>query len=146
MYSETSTAANQKNYRIEEIALDEQNLDEAIEMLIPVVHFNKNLYTMFGIPFLIKIVEGEPFSDVKERIQKKLGLSNREWDKYKLAQIKDKNVVLVENDTDKITLEKYRVTGDEGFRAYLGLEHVNKSAQYPSSKLNFFEKSIKIYN
>ena len=146
MYSETSTAANQKNYRIEEIALDEQNLDETTEMLIPVVHFNKNLYTTFGIPFLIKIVEGEPFSDVKERIQKKLGLSNREWDKYKLAQIKDKNAVLVENDADKILLEKYRVTGDEGFRSYLGLEHVNKNVQYQASKLNFFEKSIKIYN
>lgn len=71
---------NQKTYRIEEIPRDEINLPED-ELLIPVSHFYKDVYNAFGIPFYIKIKQGEQFAAVKERLQKKLGVSDKEWEK-----------------------------------------------------------------
>lgn len=43
-----------KLYRIEEIPLDEVNLAEG-EMLVPVAHFHKEVFSTFGIPFFFKI-------------------------------------------------------------------------------------------
>lgn len=43
-----------KLYRIEEIPNDELNLAED-EMLVPVAHFHKDIFSTFGIPFFFKI-------------------------------------------------------------------------------------------
>jgi len=40
--------------RIEEIPRDEVNLADD-EMLIPVAHFHKDIFSSFGIPFFIKV-------------------------------------------------------------------------------------------
>lgn len=49
-------ANSNKSFRLEEVPLDEQELKEG-EILVPVAHFNKEIYTTFGSPFLIKIVQ-----------------------------------------------------------------------------------------
>lgn len=43
-------------YRVEEIPKDEMVLGEN-ELLVPVNHFSKEVYSTFGTPFLIKIVQ-----------------------------------------------------------------------------------------
>ena len=43
-----------KIYRIEEIPKDELNLSED-EILVPVAHFHKDIFSTFGIPFFFKI-------------------------------------------------------------------------------------------
>lgn len=43
-----------RSYRIEEIPKDELNLADD-EMLVPVAHFHKDIYSTFGIPFYFKI-------------------------------------------------------------------------------------------
>lgn len=43
-----------KIYRIEEIPKDEIDLQED-EMLLPVAHFHKEIFSTFGIPFFLKI-------------------------------------------------------------------------------------------
>lgn len=43
-------------YRVEEIPKDEMELNEN-ELLVPVNHFSKEIYSTFGTPFLIKIIE-----------------------------------------------------------------------------------------
>lgn len=138
----TSTTS-QKFLRIEEIPIDEMNIDDQIEALVPVIHFYKNLFTTFGVPLLIKICDQETYKDVKNRIQKKLNISQYEWEKYKLAIIQNKSAQPVD-DNEKVTIERFQSSEGEQ-RCFLGLDHPNKS-QYPSSKLNIFEKSIKIYN
>lgn len=67
-------------YRFEEIPRDELHLAED-EMLIPVSHFYKNVLDVFGIPFFVKIKQGEPFGAWKDRIQNKLGIPDKEWEK-----------------------------------------------------------------
>lgn len=54
MFGRINIVCVPKLYRIEEVPKDEVNLDED-EMLIPVAHFQKDIYTTFGIPFLLKI-------------------------------------------------------------------------------------------
>ena len=54
-------------FRVEEIPKDELELNDD-ELLIPVAHFSKEIYSGFGIPFLLKAKEGELFSQVKGRI------------------------------------------------------------------------------
>lgn len=51
-------------FRVEEIPKDELEIGDD-ELLIPVAHFSKEIYSGFGIPFLLKVREGEPFSQVK---------------------------------------------------------------------------------
>lgn len=46
--------ASIKVYRIEEIPKDEVELQDD-EMLLPVAHFQKEMYATFGIPFFLKI-------------------------------------------------------------------------------------------
>lgn len=79
--------ANQKMFRIEEIPADELTILED-EMLIPVAHFYKDIYNAFGIPFFIKAKQGEPFIVLKDRIQKRLNISNKEFEKVSKNTIK----------------------------------------------------------
>ena len=51
-------------FRVEEVPKDELDLKDD-ELLIPVAHFSKEIYSGFGIPFLLKAKEGELFSQVK---------------------------------------------------------------------------------
>lgn len=74
---------NQKVYRIEEVPRDEANLLED-ELLIPVSHFFKDVFNLFGIPFYVKTKQGEPFAALKERIQKKCCVSDKEWEKVSI--------------------------------------------------------------
>lgn len=53
-----------KVYRIEEVPRDEMLLAED-EMLVSCAHFHKEVFSTFGIPFLIKVKQGEPFNKVK---------------------------------------------------------------------------------
>ncbi|CAB0042541.1 unnamed protein product, partial [Trichogramma brassicae] len=51
---ETLATNSSKIYRIEEVPSDELNLLED-EMLVPVAHFYKDVFSTFGIPFLFKM-------------------------------------------------------------------------------------------
>lgn len=51
---ETLNTNGSRQYRIEEIPNEEVNLSED-ELLVPVAHFYKDVYSTFGIPFLFKI-------------------------------------------------------------------------------------------
>ena len=69
-----------KTYRIEEIPRDQVDLSPD-ELLVPVAHFNKEIFSTFGVPFFLKIRNGEPFEQVKLRIQQKLEVPDKEFEK-----------------------------------------------------------------
>ena len=48
------TQGGTRTYRVEEVPSDEYSLPDD-EVLIPVAHFQKEIYQTFGIPFLLKI-------------------------------------------------------------------------------------------
>ena len=63
-----------KSYRLEEIPKDQEELQEG-EILVPVAHFSKEIFSTFGSPFLILLVQGDTVGSVKQKIQEKLGVS-----------------------------------------------------------------------
>ncbi|GIY89443.1 ubiquitin carboxyl-terminal hydrolase 7 [Caerostris extrusa] len=78
--------AGTKSLRIEEIPNGELEIADD-ELLIPVAHFQKEVFSTFGVPFLLKIKHKEHFLKVKERIQKKLEVPDKEFERYKFAII-----------------------------------------------------------
>lgn len=140
--------AGTKTFRIEEIPKDELHIGDE-EALIPVAHFNKEIFTTFGIPFLLKIKQGEPFSKVKERIQKKLDVPDKEFEKYKFAIIVMGRAQYIHDDPEFIVdISSFHPHSGQGNamppRPWLGLEHINKAPK--RSRYNYLEKPIKIHN
>jgi MFS superfamily sulfate permease-like transporter len=91
---------------------------------VAVIHFHKN-FTTFGTPLLIKLCDQETFKDVKNRIQKKLNISQYEWEKYKLAIVQNKTINPVD-DNEKVALDKFQST-EEDQRCILGLHHTSNN-------------------
>lgn len=56
-------------------------------LFIAIVVFLQETYSLYGIPFLVKIKDGEPFTDLRERIRKKLDLQEKEYDKVLTVHI-----------------------------------------------------------
>ncbi|XP_018373851.1 PREDICTED: ubiquitin carboxyl-terminal hydrolase 7 isoform X4 [Trachymyrmex cornetzi] len=135
-----------KLYRIEEIPLDEVNLAEG-EMLVPVAHFHKEVFSTFGIPFFFKIKHGEPFPKMKDRLLKKLGVQEKEFEKFAVVTM-GKPQFIIDSPDSCIKIEdflpRYTSQSTAPHRPWLGLEHVNKAPK--RSRINYLEKAIKIYN
>lgn len=139
-----STGSNtHKAYRIEEIPKDELVLAED-EILVSVAHFHKVIFTTFGVPFFVKVKNGELFAKVKERILKKLGGQEKEFEKIKFAVVlRNKEVVFVDENEYTFNIEDFTYQAG-GLQSWIGLEHVNKATR--RSRFNYLEKAIKIYN
>ncbi|XP_074095534.1 ubiquitin carboxyl-terminal hydrolase 7-like isoform X1 [Cotesia typhae] len=142
---ESLTTIGTKAYRIEEIPKDEVNLADD-EMLVPVAHFHKDVFSPFGIPFMFKIKHGEPFTKVKDRLLKKLGVQEKEFEKFKFAIVSMGKPQFITEEADYyINLAEFRTTSSQALqRPWLGLDHVNKAPKRP--RINYLEKAIKIYN
>lgn len=144
-----SSQGSTKSYRIEEIPLDEVNLSSN-ETLIPVAHFQKEVFSTFGVPFLLKIKQNEPFSAVKERVQKKLDIPDKEFEKYKFAVVVMGRVEHIsdEDQNIRVDLDIFKPHAIQGAnmqaRPWLGLDHVNKTPK--RTRYNYLEKAIKIHN
>ncbi|XP_022916946.1 ubiquitin carboxyl-terminal hydrolase 7 isoform X1 [Onthophagus taurus] len=133
-----------KIYRIEEVPRDELHMGDD-EMLIPCAHFHKEAFSTFGAPFLIRIKQGEPFARVKERIQKKLALPEKDFEKIKFAIITMNQPQFIRDDEYVVNLSEFKWNAAQpAGRPWLGLEHVNKAPK--RARFNYLEKAIKIYN
>lgn len=66
--------------RVEEVPADQMKVADN-EVLLPVSHYEKEPSKMFGTPFLIRVVDEEPFSAIKQRVKEALEVSDREFEK-----------------------------------------------------------------
>ena len=76
---ECLSPATSRMFRIEEIPLDQVDIDKENEMLITVAHFYKEVFGTLGIPFLLRIHQGEHFREVMKRIQSLLDIQEKEF-------------------------------------------------------------------
>ncbi|KAK2192630.1 hypothetical protein NP493_27g01010 [Ridgeia piscesae] len=137
-----------KVYRIEEVPVDEVDIKED-EALVPVAHFQKEIFSTFGTPFMIKMKQGEPFAQVKERIQHKLDIPEKDFEKFKFALVTmGKHTYLPEDSDFTVDLAEFRPRPLQGSgmqtNPWLGLDHVNKAPK--RSRYSYLEKAIKIHN
>lgn len=143
---ETLTCASTKSFRVEEVPRDQEQVGEN-EVLVPVVHFQKEIYSTFGHPFYLKLMEGERFESVKDKIQKHLDVPDKEFEKYRIAVIamgRAKYLDDVEQDSVRIRDFLNAGQGGNNTKPYIGLEHINKMSK--RARYNYMEKAIKIYN
>lgn len=151
---ETLSTNGSKIYRIEEIPKDELSLSED-EILVPVAHFHKDVFSTFGIPFFFKIKHGEPFLKMKERLFKRLGVQEKEFEKFKFAVVTANKAHFINDSPDYcMDMADFKSHQNQIFpltnagaapqKPWLGLEHVNKAPK--RSRINYLEKAIKIYN
>lgn len=145
-----NSAGTTKSLRIEEIPKEESSLVDD-ESLIHVAHFHKEVFSTFGVPFLLKIKNNENFSTVKDRIQKKLDVPDKEFEKYKFAVIVMGKLEYISDDDQNLKVDLSQFLphslsgGNLQARPWLGLDHVNKTPKR-SRVGNYLEKSIKIHN
>lgn len=82
---DNTQASGNKYYRVEQILPEEFSLinnlnsNNGQDYLLPIAHFSKEIYATFGSPFLLKVKLGEPFKDIKLRIQRKLDINDKEF-------------------------------------------------------------------
>ncbi|ODN03308.1 Ubiquitin carboxyl-terminal hydrolase 7 [Orchesella cincta] len=142
----TNNNSPNRYYRAEEIP-DEEKTIGPNEVLVQVAHFHKEARSTFGIPFLIKVRYGETWSAVKQKIQNRLGVNEKDWAKIKVALVSQGTPVFLEKDEDETAVKP------EHFQSYsqaysgkpwLGVDHVNKAPK--RSRYSTLEKAIKIYN
>ncbi|XP_072029469.1 ubiquitin carboxyl-terminal hydrolase 7-like isoform X3 [Amphiura filiformis] len=136
-----------KTYRIEEVPLDHGSLGED-EMLVCVAHFQKELFCTFGTPFLLRIKDGEAFTDVKERVRDQLDTSEKEMEKIKFAIVVMGRQSYIPEETEyHVDLKDFQPQthsgGTQQPRPWLGLDHPNKNKR---PRYNYLEKPIKILN
>ncbi|KAI8455154.1 ubiquitin thiolesterase [Phakopsora pachyrhizi] len=108
----------------EEVQQDELiHCDEKEGKIIDVYHFQKELTRHHGIPFKFLIKPGEAFTETKERLRQRLGLTEKEIIKMKfsIAQFNTYTKPSYILDTDTIFDHKWS-KGD-----LLGIDHLDKS-------------------
>jgi ubiquitin carboxyl-terminal hydrolase 7 len=67
--------------RVEPVPHDQQHVEPSKEMLICVAHFNKDVMSTFGVPFIMKIKHGEQYSAIRDRVRKMLQVNEKDFDK-----------------------------------------------------------------
>uniref|UniRef100_A0A671PP48 Ubiquitin carboxyl-terminal hydrolase 7 n=1 Tax=Sinocyclocheilus anshuiensis TaxID=1608454 RepID=A0A671PP48_9TELE len=139
---ECLSPAASRTFRIEEIPLDQVDLDKENEMLIPVAHFHKEVFGTFGIPFLLKIRQGEPFREVMKRIQSMLDIQEKEFEKVRSFAISiSRHCVYVCANLAVCCPFSGNMSHP---RPWLGLDHFNKAPK--RGRYTYLEKAIKIHN
>ncbi|EEC01240.1 ubiquitin carboxyl-terminal hydrolase, putative [Ixodes scapularis] len=92
--------------------------------------------------------EREPFTKVKDRIQKKLDIPDKEFEKYKFAIVVMGRAQFIEDADYVVNLQDFMAQPPQGAamhpRPWLGIEHINKAPK--RSRYNYLEKAIKIHN
>ncbi len=129
--------------RVEEIPLDEENLQQG-DVIINAAHFNKDPTDTFGVPFTVRVRNGELYSEVKKRIREKLEVaSEKEFDAWNFILVSRPRSISIPND-EGVLVDTSIFSRDAGSvpRPWLGVEHKPpKRPRYAHS-----EKSIKIHN
>ncbi|CAF0790082.1 unnamed protein product [Adineta ricciae] len=132
-------------YHLEEVSPDEIDLGKDTE-LIPVAHYTKeniiqiNLQKFF--PFLLKVTHNESFGDVKQRLQTKMRLVNREFEKYRFSIFNGSKVISrCDDNLGKINVNELKLVQST---CWLGLELPSTSNPRKTRKSLFSEKPIRI--
>ncbi|RXK41314.1 ubiquitin carboxyl-terminal hydrolase 7 [Tremella mesenterica] len=70
----------------EEIPLEEVNAEDGTK-IVNLFHYHRDLQRIHGVPCKFVLREGEPFSETKVRLQERLGLTEKEFAKYKFGLV-----------------------------------------------------------
>ena len=84
---------------------------------------------------------------MKQRIQSRLGINEKDWSKIRIALVQQGTAKFIEKEEEETPLKSENFSNFSGNiqgRPWIGVEHVNKAPK--RSRYSTLEKSIKIYN
>jgi ubiquitin carboxyl-terminal hydrolase 7 len=139
-------AAVNRYYRAEEI-FPEDTASGQDEIIVQIAHFHKEARSTFGVPFFFKIRYGETWLSVKQRVQARLGMNEKDWAKVRIALVQQGSAHFIEKEEEDSVVKPENFTSFSGgfqARPWIGIEHVNKAPK--RSRYSTLEKAIKIYN
>jgi ubiquitin carboxyl-terminal hydrolase 7 len=105
----------------ERVPEEEQNADD--NNFIPVFHFQNETNRVHGVPFKFLLIQDEPFADTKKRLEKRVGLKGKNFEKVKFAVVRRASYSKQQYLTDDDIL--WNVASQEDDQ--LGLDHVDKT-------------------
>ncbi|KAG2020400.1 ubiquitin carboxyl-terminal hydrolase 5 [Coprinopsis cinerea AmutBmut pab1-1] len=108
----------------EEVTREELEADDT-DKVIGVFHFSKELTRTHGVPFKFVVKRGEKFYDTKKRLQARLGVSDKEFAKYRFALIQASTFKQPSYIEDEDTIYDHQFAPED----VLGLDHVDKSGR-----------------
>ncbi|TFY81764.1 hypothetical protein EWM64_g2248 [Hericium alpestre] len=120
----------------EEIPWEELEADEG-DKVISVFHFSKEVSRTHGVPFKFVVKPGEKFSDTKKRLQTRIGVSDKDFAKYRFALIQAATFKQPSYIEDDDTIYDHKFAPED----VLGLDHVDKSGK---TRIGQGEKAIVI--
>ncbi|VDO04518.1 unnamed protein product [Rodentolepis nana] len=107
--------------RVEEVPKEEENLEQG-DLVINAAHFNRTSEDTFGVPFTVRLRNGEPYSDVKKRIREKLDVGNdKEFDAWNFVLVTKSKCIAIPNKDDVVV--DTEILTKENFRPWLGVGH-----------------------
>ncbi|KAL3121385.1 hypothetical protein niasHT_004969 [Heterodera trifolii] len=116
--------------RVEEIPKDQLEVGTD-EYLLPVAHFDREPNRTFGVPFFIKICNGEKVSSIRERIREMLDVPEKEFEKYKFCIVRQGRVMREfdnQDDAAAVNLSELslaHITYPQS-APFLGIQHPNR--------------------
>lgn len=121
------------------------------EVLLSASHFERLPGNTFGVPFLVKITDGETVGDIKLRVQKMLNVPDKDFEKFKFSLVGYEDLRSmtplsifhkVDNDDELLSLDFIKKKALDVFHwPFIAIEHVNSDR-----KASYMDKSIVIHN
>ncbi|KAF8509282.1 hypothetical protein JB92DRAFT_2947613 [Gautieria morchelliformis] len=108
----------------EEIPAEELEADDA-DKVISVFHFQKEVSRTHGVPFKFVVKPGEKFLETKKRLQARIGVSDKDFAKYRFALIQVATFKQPSYIEDDDTIYDHKFLPDDS----LGLDHFDKSGK-----------------
>ncbi|OUM70453.1 hypothetical protein PIROE2DRAFT_68396 [Piromyces sp. E2] len=130
-----SLGSTSQEIYVEEIPEDQLNVQ--LQECIQVIHFKNDISNYHSVPFLLKLNEGELFVDVKKRIQKSIGMNDKEFAKVKICYISNNTSQYFEEKHDDVVI----YDGKNQISGCIGLDYPCRN-----HTTNSYEKAVKIHN
>ncbi|KAK7693367.1 hypothetical protein QCA50_002935 [Cerrena zonata] len=108
----------------EEIPREELEADDA-DKVISVFHFSREVSRTHGVPFRFVVKPNEKFSETKKRLQARIGVTDKEFTKYRFALIQAATFKQPSYIEDEDTIYDHKFAPED----VLGLDHLDKSGK-----------------
>ncbi|KZT28449.1 cysteine proteinase [Neolentinus lepideus HHB14362 ss-1] len=108
----------------EEIPVEEAEADDQ-DKVISVFHFSKEVSRTHGVPFKFVVKPGEKFLETKKRLQARIGVTDKDFAKYRFALVQVSTFKQPSYIEDDDTIYDHKFAPEDA----LGLDHVDKSGK-----------------
>jgi ubiquitin carboxyl-terminal hydrolase 7 len=126
----------------EEIPEDQKDID-ITKSCIHIIHFKNDISNYHSVPFIFRLLKDEKYPDTKKRLQKSIGMNDKEFAKVKICYIGVNNNSY--NSPQYIDEQQHNETilfdGENPLNGIIGLDYPCRN---PNS--NSYEKAVKIHN